>query len=232
MKKLLLQVFFLIPALTLSAQDAPKKKGPPDLPGTFLIELGVNRSSNAAETFSTGFWGSRTVNLYYQYDVRILKSRFSVAPAVGLGMDRYKFKNNYTLAYEPGTNLLQLQESELAITKSQLITNYLDVPIELRYTSNPENPSRSLKIAAGFRAGVLISSFTKLKYDDDGESVKEKIRRNWNLNRYRYGIYGKIGTGNFNIFGYYNLSTLFQNGEGPDEYDNNTATFGISLGGF
>jgi hypothetical protein len=31
-----------------------------------------------------GLWGSRTLNLYYQYDMRIGKSKFSFHPGVGL----------------------------------------------------------------------------------------------------------------------------------------------------
>jgi hypothetical protein len=229
MKKNILTLSLIFITFNLLAQTA-KPKTRPDLPGTFLVEFGFNRAQDTPDKFSTGFWGSRTVNLYYQYDLRILKSRFSLVPGLGLGMERYKFKNNYTLGYEG--DVLTMDKTSLNIKKSQLITNYLDVPIELRYTSNPENPNRSFKMAAGFRAGLLISSFTKLKYDDDDETIKVKTRRDWNLNPYRYGIYGKIGTGNFNIFWYQNLSTLFKAGKGPDEHDINTATFGISIGGF
>ena len=235
MKKLI----FFVPVLLLSINSLAQnisvkssKSGRPDLPGTFLLELGVNNPVNSSASFNTGFWGSRTVNLYYQYDIRILKSRFSLVPGIGLGMDRYKFTNNYTLDYESGTNAVILTKSELSVKKSQLITNYLDVPVEVRYTSNPENPNRSLKLAFGFRGGMLISSFSKLKYTEDSETIKLKTRRNWNLNKFRYGVYGKIGTGNFSVFGYYNLSTLFKTGMGPDDYDINNVTFGISLGGF
>jgi hypothetical protein len=221
-------------SLNLSAQDKKDLPKRPDLPGTFLIELGFNRPQDAPDNFDYGFWGSRTMNVYYQYDFTLpfLKSKFTLSPAIGLGMDRYKFTNNYTLEYESGTNDLVMNDTELDIKKSQLITNYLDMPIELRYTKNPVDPSRSFKIAIGFRAGILISSFTKLKYDAESEIIKEKIRRDWNLNDYRYGVYGKIGVGNVNLFGYYNSSTLFETGEGPDGRDINNVTIGISLGGF
>jgi hypothetical protein len=224
----------LLTSLTLTGQDKKDIPKRPDLPGTFLIEFGFNRPLDAPDNFDIGFWGSRTMNVYYQYDFTLpfFRSRFTLAPAIGLGMDRYKFTNNYTLEYASGTNDLVMTDTELDIKKSQLVTNYLDIPVELRYTSNPMDPARSFKIAVGYRVGMLISSFTKLKYDTEDETIKEKIRRDWNLNDYRHGFYGKIGFGNVNLFGYYNSSTLFESGKGPDERDINNLTIGISLGGF
>jgi hypothetical protein len=232
MKKITILVFFIAVIFNAHTQIKKEKSGHPDLPGTIVLELGVNRPQNAAPNFDVGLWGSRTVNLYYQYELRISKSKFSFVPGIGVGLDRYKFRNNYTMNYASTTSTLTLSKSDLAIQKSQLITNYLDAPLELRYTSNPSDPNRSLKIAFGFRAGVLISSFTKLKYPEGQGTTKLKTRKDWNLNQYRYGVYGKIGTGNFNVFGYYNISTLFKTGNGPDGYDINNLTVGISLGGF
>lgn len=227
---------FLLLLLTSSGLFAQIKERPkrPDLPGTFLVEFGFNRPQNAADDFDIGFWGSRTVNVYYQYDFTLpfLQSKFSLSPSIGLGMDRYKFKNEYTLGYTEGSNDLAMIDPERDVKKSQLITNYVDMPVELRYTHNPADPARSFKLAIGFRAGLLISSFTKLKYDDGNEKIKEKIRRDWNLNNYRYGFFGKIGFGNVSLFGYYNSSTLFEKGKGPDGLDINNLTIGLSLGGF
>jgi hypothetical protein len=227
---------FLLLLLTSSGLFAQIKERAkrPDLPGTFLVEFGFNRPQNTADDFDIGFWGSRTVNVYYQYDFTLpfFQSKFSLSPAIGLGMDRYKFKNDYTLGYTAGSNDLAMIDPERDVKKSQLITNYVDMPVEFRYTHNPADPARSFKLGIGFRTGLLISSFTKLKYEEENEKVKEKIRRDWNLNRYRYGFFGKIGFGNVSLFGYYNSSTLFEKGKGPDGPDINNLTIGLSLGGF
>jgi hypothetical protein len=234
---------FMLLVIAVSAQESTPemKHARPDIPGTFVVELGINRVTSPAERFSTGLWGSRTLNIYYQYDMRILKSKFSFHPGIGLSFERYKFKNNHVLGYQGDVLSMQspndISGLNLPIRKSQLITNYLDIPLELRFSANPDDPTRSFKISVGGRFGYLIKSYTKIKYREDGDMIKQKTNRRFNLNDFRYGIYTKIGAGNFSVFGYYNLSTLFKTGSGPvfdnsDPTEMQTYTIGISLASF
>jgi|SRR5690606_27882397 len=213
----------------------------PDIPGTFVVELGINRGLDAPERFDLGFWGSRTVNIYYTYALRIAESKFSLVPGIGLSLERYKFRNYATLGFNDADGTVSLLlPSETAITgerKSQLITNYIDVPVELRFMTNPSDPNRSFKASIGGRIGYLYDAFTKMKYKVDGEPIKQyKDKQLFNLNRFRYGVSGRIGIGNFSVFGYYNLTPLFKEGEGPAEdgviNDFQTFTVGISLSAF
>jgi hypothetical protein len=231
MKKLFLYVLASLALTTAAAQQAKKSAGRPNIPGTFLVEFGFNRALNASDTFDIGFFGSRTINLYYQYEIKLGKGKFSFNPGLGLGMERFKFKDSKTLAYDASGDL-QMEAPLTGTTKSQLIANYLDAPIEFRFNANPYDPNRSFKAAVGFRPGLLISSHTKQKYEQDGDLMKLKDKRPWNLNNVRYGVYGRIGVGNFNAFGYYNLSTYFQERKGIQGNDINVMTFGISLAGF
>jgi hypothetical protein len=219
-----------------------KKYARPNIPGTFVVELGVNRAQNRPDKYMLYAWGSRALNIYYQYDMRILKSKFSFHPGIGFGMERYKFRNGYILAYDNNGVLSMQTPSQYktgisGLTKSQFVTNYLDIPMELRFSTNPDDPTRSFKISVGGRFGYLLSAYTKVKYREDGDKIKIKEKRDFNLNNYRYGIYAKIGGGNFSMFGYYNLSTLFKTGQGPifgnsEPTEMNNFTVGISLSSF
>jgi hypothetical protein len=214
---------------TMAQNGDGKIYGRPDFPGVFLVEFGFLRPLNASDDFNTGFWGSRSVNIYYQYPFRIgaSNSRLAFVPGIGLGMDRFKFRNNRTLGRADGNELV-MTETSFVINKSQLITNYLDAPIEFQFTANPSDPSRSFKASVGLRAGFRIAGFTKVIYREENEKVKEKIRRDWNLSRYRYGIYGKVGIGHFSAFVYNNISTLFTKGDAPGD-DINTYSMGAAL---
>jgi hypothetical protein len=222
-----------------SAYAMPRQGDRPDIPGTFVLELGLNSALDAPSRFDGGLWGSRSLNVYYAYEFRLMESKFSVVPGIGLSLERFKFKNGATLGYDAEDSLKMFLPAETAITgerKSQLITNYIDVPLEIRFTSNPSDPNRAFKIAFGGRVGYLYDAFTKMKYKQDGETKQLKDKQNFNLTRFRYGVYGKFGIGNFALFGYYNLTPLFEEGKGP--YENNvktdfqTVTVGISLSAF
>jgi hypothetical protein len=228
-------------ALSQTTDTQPKKTGRPDIPGTFVLEVGINKMLNPPSNFSLGFWGSRTLNIYYQYDIRILKSRFAVVPGIGLSLERFKFNNYRTLAYDADDSLKLVLPGELVpalptMRKSQLITNYVEIPVELKYSSKPEDPSRTFKASIGGRIGFLYDGFTKIKFEDNNEIIKQKDKQDWNLTKFRYGVFAKIGIGNFSVFTNYNLSNLFEEGKGPGQQgtvqDFNTMTVGISLSSF
>lgn len=235
MKKVLLSGLFALLTTALFAQTAAKaSKGRPNIPGTFLIEVGFNQPFNEPDTFDVKFFGSRTLNLYYQHEIVIpaFGKKLSFNPGIGLGMERFTFKESKTLSYHPTTGDLQLDNAPEGTKKSQLIANYLDFPLELRFSASPTNPSRSFKFTAGFRPGVRIDSFTKVKYREDSETKKLKDKQSWNLSQIRYGIYTRMNVGNFGLFGYYNLSTYFEEKKGIQGKDINVLTFGISIAGF
>lgn len=234
-KKLGILVLLITLGSAAIAQDdsgTEKKKGRPNLPGTFQIDLGFNLPSEKAR-FSTGFLGSSTVNVYYFHDMRLWKSKFSLHPGIGLGLERYKFNNGRTLAYSSDRDSVTMQTPDVPnVRKSKLITNYLDIPVEIRWNSNPDDPNKSLKVSLGFKFGVLYDSFTKLNYREDGEKKKLKDKQNWNLNPIRYGPYLRIGGGTVSAYAYYSLSPIFKSGKGPGGKDINNFTVGISVAAF
>lgn len=232
-----------ISAVGMCQEAAPVKKKSvrPDIPGVFTVDFGFNRALSAPVDFDLYFWGSRTVNIYYQYEMRLFNSPISFIPGIGLSLERYRFKDSYSVGY---TNADHEQVTMISpdnvgipdIKKSMLVTNYLEVPLELRYTMNPEDPSRSFKISVGGRIGWMYDSFNKFKYSEDGETKKLKDKQNFNLNQIRYGLTGRLGFGGFGLFCHYNLSPLFEKGKGIQtnnvSNDFNTVTFGISVSNF
>ena len=233
-------VFILFISLTFSAlaQEETKDITRINIPGSFLVDIGVNNGVNAPAKFQTGFWGSRTLNLYYQYPIRILGSKFSLVPGMGVGLDRYKLTNNYTLNPKPGTDgtyrLIRADTSTLypGTKKSMIVANYFDVPVEIRFDTRPDDISRSFNVAIGARAGVLLDSFTKIKYSQDGETKVIKDKQNHGLKDIRYGFYGRMGIGGFSWFVQYNSSALFKTDKGPNKTTMNSFTAGISINGF
>jgi len=221
----------------LKPMEIRKRKARPDIPGLLLIELGWNVLSGAPDELDIAPIGSRTINFYYMYDMPIGNSRFSFIPGIGVGLDRYKFDDDVTLVSTQDTDgndiigVVQLPE-EFDVKKSQLITNYIDIPLEFRYYTNPNDRKGSFKIGIGGKIGMRFTSQTKLKYEFDDENIKSKQKESFGLNRFRYGLTGRIGFGGFNFFYYHGLSELFESGEGPLETDANNMTVGISITGF
>jgi hypothetical protein len=98
-------------AVVAQSTEKTKKYGRPDIPGTFLIDLGFNRLTDKPNELKYGFWGSRTMNVYYQYDMRIGNSKFSFHPGIGLGMERFKLLRSKHYTYLPTDTLTRVRTS-------------------------------------------------------------------------------------------------------------------------
>lgn len=221
------------------AQKKQNKVPRPDIPGSFMIDFGFNQGISTPDNFSIKFMGSHTVNLYYQYPLRFGRSPFSFNPGIGFAFERFKMKNYYTLKESTTTpgqydlvSTATLFPTASNIKKSQLINDYIEIPLDFRFDSKPEDISRSFNVAIGGRIGYLFDAKTKIKYIKDGETRIAKDKQNHGMNPIRYGIYTRIGMGAINIFGFYNLSPLFEKDKGPDKTTMNTYTIGLSINGF
>jgi hypothetical protein len=262
-KKISSSIVLLILTFGAIAQSVEKikKSGRPDIPGTFALELGVNRMTERPNQVKYGLWGSRTLNLYYQYDMRIGKSKFTFHPGIGFSMERFKFQSfqqyfpndtikkvNPTLMFDNSGNTIfvdaahyiydkdtlnQISYAQSYTTKKTMLAmNYIDIPVELRFNLNPEDPARSFKVAIGGRVGYLLGAHTKIRYRENHELKKLKNNQDFNLSPFRYSVYMKIYFGNFSIFSYYNLNPLWKANKGPNQTQAQTYTIGISLASF
>lgn len=211
--KYLFSLILLISSFAVYAQqEYPGAQ--PDLPGTLIFDFGPNFLEDTPEEMNLKIWGSRGVDVYYLYPVPFGESRFSFHPGFGFGFVSYSFSRNVTLSDTDPTQVIELdQDIFQSVDKTQLSTHYIDIPLEFRFYTKEDN--RGFMVAIGGKVGRLINSYTKVKYEQDGEKKVDKLKREYNLNPWRYGAQARVGFRAINLFGYYGLSDLFQKNQGP-----------------
>lgn len=248
-------IYFLVSFVSITAysQDSKptnnaknKKKvvqeavGRPDLPGDLTIELGLGiLSNNNVENMDMNLWGSKTFNIYYQYPFQIGTSGFSINPGFGFGSEKYSFKEDFTLAYTSMANdtlsvtpLSDVFPNASGFKRSKINANYFDIPLELRWHHRKNDFKRSVRVTLGGKVGFLFNSKTNVRYEETGETKVAKQKEVWQIEKIRYGMYGKVGYGPVGLFYYYSISQFFQKNKGPEQTETNAMIFGISFGLF
>ena len=84
------------------------------------------------------------------------------------------------------------------------------------------NMGGKFKLGLGGYAGLNLLTIQKLKYEEDGNNRKDKLKRNYNTNNFIYGLSGYVGVGDFAVYLKYDLNTIFK--DNPIEQRN------VSLG--
>ena len=235
MKKIL---FSIVGLLLLNISALAQR---PDLPGAFIVDIGLNNWAEAPTNLDLKTFQSKTVSFTYSWDLPIGNKGFAFTPGFGLGTERYSFDAAYTIGTVTDNtgartvstdDLTQIIPDASVIGKTKAGMNYLDVPLELRYYVNRDDFDRNFRVAIGGKIGVLYSSFTKYRYEDfSGDNRLIRDRKDMGLNRFRYGIQARVGWGGFSFFGFYELSDKWDVTPTGGENTKNL-TIGISLTGF
>lgn len=218
-------------AFVLSLPTWAQSGASPDLPGALRIQIGTNNLMDSPSSMDLGIWGSKTFNAYYLFAMPIGESRFSFHPGFGIGTDKFSWDADVTLQRDGSQiEVVPLEVSEFGeVSKSKLATTFFDVPFELRFHLNKDDFKRSIKFAVGGKIGILMSSHTKVKFEVDGENQTLKVKDQFELNRFRYGLQGSMGIGGFNIYYYYSLNEFFKSDAGPENTAPNHSQIGVSL---
>ena len=81
-------------------------------------------------------------------------------------------------------------------------------------------------LSAGVVGDAKLGSHTKVVYRENGNRQKDKIKGDFNLRQFRYGITTRLGYKALNLFAIYYPNTLFEENKGPEIYP---FTIGLSL---
>lgn len=141
--------------------------------------------------------------------VRLGKKKRRTGFAIGLGISNVGFQTNvasWQLNDAEADFESYYPDPENTFVKNKLSLTYLELPMEIRFRARPDSVS-SFYIAIGGKAGVMLDSHTKVKFED-GQKVKNKF--NDVFYNFRYGPYVRIGAGNFGLYGFYSLSPLYE----------------------
>jgi Outer membrane protein beta-barrel domain len=185
----------------------------------FLFELGINgyaveNSLNLPENlqdFELNYAQSWNVNIYlFKQRINLIAHRLNIMYGFGIEMNDYAFRHDVTLQDKSVyTETVPLDKSP---KKSKLASNYLIIPLQLNFESNPYSRKRSFRISAGVYGGMLVWGRTKVNY----KNLYIRTNDSFNLTQFRYGFTSSIGFSFFNIFFNYALSPLYNSGKGPE----------------
>jgi hypothetical protein len=243
MKRIWLSLFLLAPAFAAFAQDDTNQEetatageeaepfsistATSDSRDRLVMELNWNTLLNSPDAMNVQA-KSRGFNFYFYYDLELGTDNLSLAP--GLGLANSNIFHESFLAVNADSNSAAYGITEvvpfpenLDYKKNKISLTYLEVPVELRIRTNPNDKGKRFKIAAGFKAGLLINSHTKYVGDDtrpgaypaNADYVKYKEARILNVQSFRYGVTGRVGYGSVNLHAFYGLSDVFEDGLGP-----------------
>ena len=190
----------------------------------FMIQLSSDHWSGMPDSISSHQSGfSRGFNAYVMLNKPFKTSpKLSLGIGLGISTSNMVFKKmDINVKAAPGLLPFTALDSATHFKKYKLATSFLEIPLEFRYTSKPNNPNKSVKAALGLKVGTMVNAHTKGKtlQDKNGTTLnafvqKENSKRFFNTTHFM--ATARVGYGIFSLFGSYQLNKLLKEGAGPD----------------
>ncbi len=237
MKKIIVvivSVFMLAQANAQMGKKTMKRLGKAN--DHFMIQLAADNWLGKPDSIKTKSIG-KGANIYFMINFPFKTNKnFSIAAGAGFGTSGILLDKQSTDVSSTGTQLV-FTNLDIAnvnrFKKFKVATTYLEIPVELRYTVNPDNVDKSLKFAIGAKVGTLLDAHTKAKtlQNSGGQTVNDytsKVKQKRFFNNSRIAVTARVGWGHFSVFGQYQVTTLFKENSGPKI---NPMSIGIALSG-
>lgn len=171
---------------------------------------------------------SRYVSLNWHYDIRLGRKGSVLYLRTGpeLAFNNYMLDGNYQFTNTNGVTTLSKAAAGRSLEKSKLAVTSINLPLMPMLNFQDKKGKNAFRIGAGGFVGYRLGSHTKLKYEQEGNTKKDKDRGSYNLEDFQYGVQGIVGIRSINLFAKYNLNDTFKNNRGPQAQ---TFSFGFSL---
>lgn len=166
--------------------------------------------------------GSRFFELGWQWRTRVFSNSNWLRLNYGFSFqfNGLKPKGNHIFVEDGGQTLLE--EFEYGLDKSKLRMDNLVIPIHFEIGPSKfkerENSIRysirnQFRLGLGGYGGLNLGTRQKLKYNREGEQVKDKLKRDYNGSDLIYGLSGYMGFDGVLLYLKYDLNPIFKDAD-------------------
>ncbi len=202
-----------------------------------LIAFGINNTLTSGQSLDNTdyeFWGSRFFELGITRKTRVFKNSNFLRIKYGISYQFNGLKPTGNRYFVDNGRQTDLEEFRLPLDKSKFRMDNIVVPIHFEFGSSKlkefedkirYDTNKHFKIGIGGYIGGNVSTRQKLKYKENGDKVKDKIKRDYNTSDLIYGISGYIGFGDLSLYAKYDLNPVFRN----ETIDQHNISIGLRL---
>ncbi len=199
-----------------------------------VLAAGLNNAisdENSIDNSDFKIGGSRFFEIGWAWKTRVFNNTNFMRVKYGVSFQFNGLKPTDNRVFVENGDLTELEEFPIDLDKSKFRSDNLVFPVHFefgpskkierenyyRYSTNDQ-----FKIGLGGYAGFNIGERQKLKYKEDGDKVKDKLKGDYNTNDFVYGLSGYLSLGGTALYVKYDLNPLFK--------DPNLELHNISLG--
>ena len=200
-----------------------------------LVAFGFNNVITENQSFNKTPYenlGSGFVELGWNWKTRLAKNSNFARIKYGFSFQWNKLNLKEDQAFVQNGNTTTIEKFPVALKKSEFRTTNLVFPVYFEF--GPYNKIEKkktvryqvwdkFKFGIGGFGGFRLQTQQKLKYKENGDNVKDKIRRNYNTSPFVYGVGAYVGVGDIALYAKYNLNPLFKN----QDIDQNNISLGL-----
>ena len=206
--------------INLKSKNKPKKFDKRTY-NDLVFAIGFNNAlidgESLGDTYSV--LGSGYVELGFSWNTRVFENSNAVRFKYGLSLQWNKFTPKDDKFFEQDGNDTTLETFPSNLIESEFRITNLVVPIFFEFGPSKKvekdnyyrySTHNKFKVGIGAYGGFRIGTQQKLRFKEDGDRVKQKIRRNYNAADVVYGLSAYVGFDNVSLYAKYDLNTVFK----------------------
>ena len=193
-----------------------------------ILAVGFNNAIQDGVSFNDSDYrvaGSRFFEIGWQWKTRVFKESNFLRFNYGISLQSNNLKPTGNRIFVDEDGQTTLEDFEFNLNKSKLRLTNLVVPVHFEFGPSKKREKenyirystyRKFKVGLGGYAGINIGTVQKLRFRNDGQRFREKIRGDFNVNDFIYGVSGYVGWGGTSLYLKYDLNPIF-NDDQPEQ---------------
>lgn len=191
----------------------------------FVMAIGLNNALIEGQSLNDSpykFGGSRFFEMGWQWRTRVFKNSNWLRFNYGFSFQFNGLKPDGNRIFVQEGDQTVLEEFEYDLDKSKFRMDNLVFPVHFEIgPSRLKKTERTMRysirdqfrLGFGGYGGFSLGTRQKLKYNRDGENVKDKLKRGYNSSDLIYGVSGYMGFDGVLLYLKYDLNPIFKDAD-------------------